>query len=764
MTRLFDSLSGDIDRKQSLLRDEDIALINNLPNPPPVPVTKDTIYVRKCRLAGDGVNCHFGRFRTEDLKILLEKVQGVSCLIGHRKDTAGIARFFGGGIERHTARDLVTGQEIEMNYIAPKIYWMKNHSMAEDLRLNIDGGIYHQASISWYFEKPVCQLCGKDIRACDHVPGKRYDGKLCFFWYEGITDVLEGSIVFAGGHPGTGFELCNLSDDEYREQGSVFKIGRGDRIEKDDILPYLQTVGGGALYVIGDIADRGWTESTIDILPEPYLYEKIGDLLPTYLMSKLVLHDDFTLPGGCIKVKHDGILELDSLPDPEKRERSASEKLVAISDAHSNEDNERKVYTLSELGDLSARYIVMPYYDGAPVHIACDESREKSGADRCTLNIPPHYEHLFTPGLLLNEVGEWNIGNFELTGTLLAFRGRNRIDPGKALYGGRSLNGRERFVLKVTDFNHRSLKKTSTLKERLSCFSDLVRDSGTVARIPIWSVSDSSSLLHAVQSLSTRLGVYILENSSTFADVRRRFLLMKCHALDVVVLDAVKKQSGWVYNAGIERNGTLDPIGATHITNMEFASGDIIRVLVEDLFYCDGKWGWRNPRVLNKRFCRTRPDPESVLERLACRLYGNSGPLPVEGLANQERQSGDGERQAHIPGFRLEKCGKDREDMVRLTLEDSQIHENIYFCEEDLKGIANGLCAPGRVMNDDPVGRESVQQDILRDSEIDSGPCTLYRKVKHRILGAFAGSVLNGVYMFRQVGIKDKRYWYILKK
>lgn len=206
MNLFKESLTGSLLPGRNIATNNDVEIINSLENAPPIPVKKEDIYVRKCRLTGDGINCYNGRFHTEDLQELLKKTQGVSCLVGHRKDTAGIARFFGGAIEEHTAFNPATGKDETMSFIVPKIYWMKEHSGAEDIRVNIDGGIYHSASISWYFDKPVCGLCGKDIRSCDHIPGQKYDGELCFFWYEGIGEVLEGSIVFSGGHPGTGFE------------------------------------------------------------------------------------------------------------------------------------------------------------------------------------------------------------------------------------------------------------------------------------------------------------------------------------------------------------------------------------------------------------------------------------------------------------------------------------------------------------------------------------------------------------------------------
>ncbi|NQU05096.1 MAG: hypothetical protein HQ568_03315, partial [Calditrichaeota bacterium] len=134
MEWIYRELSGTLLSEKIKISDDDIASINSLPNPPLVPLTAREIYIRRCRLAGDAVDAGFGRFRTTDLDLLLELVQGVPALIGHRKDSLGVARFFGGSVEANQASGV--------SYIVPKFYWMKLHSLSEDLRINIDGGIY----------------------------------------------------------------------------------------------------------------------------------------------------------------------------------------------------------------------------------------------------------------------------------------------------------------------------------------------------------------------------------------------------------------------------------------------------------------------------------------------------------------------------------------------------------------------------------------------------------------------------------------------
>jgi hypothetical protein len=208
MERILGTLTGALRHDMPDPTTMDVQRINALSNPPPVPVQPDDIYVRRCRLASDAVDCQFGRFRTEDLPRLLAMTQGVSTLIGHKKDEVGVARFFGGTVEElESVWNPFTRERETIRYIVPKFYWMREHSQAEDLRVNIDGGIYHQVSISWWYEQATCGICGRDMRLCEHVPGKEYEGQLAFYYYDKLGEVLEGSIVFAGGQPFTGFHL-----------------------------------------------------------------------------------------------------------------------------------------------------------------------------------------------------------------------------------------------------------------------------------------------------------------------------------------------------------------------------------------------------------------------------------------------------------------------------------------------------------------------------------------------------------------------------
>ena len=99
MNTIYSVLRGRLSGEKPEPLEEDTAVINRLPNPPLKPLTPADVYVRRCRLVSDAVDCGYGRFRTEDLPHVLELLQGAPMLTGHRKDGSPVARFFGGGIE-----------------------------------------------------------------------------------------------------------------------------------------------------------------------------------------------------------------------------------------------------------------------------------------------------------------------------------------------------------------------------------------------------------------------------------------------------------------------------------------------------------------------------------------------------------------------------------------------------------------------------------------------------------------------------------------
>lgn len=211
---IVQNLSGSVLNEADIVLDTDLEQIKSLKKPPLIDLTPEDVYIRKVRLAGDKIDAYGGRFRTEDLGKVLKMTDGLPLLIGHKKDTLGIARFFNGSVEEYEGA----------NYITPRFYWLKKHSKAEDLKISIDGGLVNEASISFTFKRPTCSICGEDIRTCSHQVGKNYPNthEPCFYYYDEIVRVNEGSLVYKGAEPGTGLDL-SLSADNFNAKDK-FKI------------------------------------------------------------------------------------------------------------------------------------------------------------------------------------------------------------------------------------------------------------------------------------------------------------------------------------------------------------------------------------------------------------------------------------------------------------------------------------------------------------------------------------------------------------
>lgn len=177
--------------------DQMLTKINGLSPAPMSELGALDVFVAGCNLVGEELTSHQGKFRHEQLPGLAELTVGAPLMVGHDKSERPIGRFFDASI-------------VEKMVLA-SFYVPSARSDAEDLMIDLDAGIAAEASISFAFTKPTCSECGKDMRSyeCDHYPGK--DG--AFFYFDGVTSVLEGSIVFRGAHPGTGFVNLAETDD-----------------------------------------------------------------------------------------------------------------------------------------------------------------------------------------------------------------------------------------------------------------------------------------------------------------------------------------------------------------------------------------------------------------------------------------------------------------------------------------------------------------------------------------------------------------------
>ncbi|MDF1545614.1 MAG: hypothetical protein P1R58_10990 [bacterium] len=165
---------------------------------PPSELKAEDVLVRAMYVASDRVNSFGGKFPIDELEQLAVKLIDSPVMVGHRKDSLPIGRNF----------HAVLTQKDSVPWVKAYFYWLKDSENSEQLRQNIDGGVYKECSIGFTFHLAECSICGQDIRSCRHEPLVRYrsdsdNSAVCCFLYRKIDKVLETSLVYRGAVPDT---------------------------------------------------------------------------------------------------------------------------------------------------------------------------------------------------------------------------------------------------------------------------------------------------------------------------------------------------------------------------------------------------------------------------------------------------------------------------------------------------------------------------------------------------------------------------------
>ncbi len=203
---------------------------------PPRPVAAKDIHIRAMYIVSDQVNSQGGCFAEEEFDRLTRLLVDSPVMVGHRRDSLPLARNF-------------MAQRVEIDgraWIKSYFYWMRDSEGAEDLKNNIDGGIYKECSVSFLFTLPECSICGKDIRECRHIPFHEYDmesgeRQIAHFKYRNIEKVLETSLVFRGAVPDTHItdELSSIDDTSHNSPIQAVHFSKISELSTD--IPELFT-------------------------------------------------------------------------------------------------------------------------------------------------------------------------------------------------------------------------------------------------------------------------------------------------------------------------------------------------------------------------------------------------------------------------------------------------------------------------------------------------------------------------------------------
>jgi len=279
MENLLGKVEAFLSEKEIQVSEELVFLINTRIKPP-LPVKKEDIYIRAMYLVSDQVNSFGGCFPLDEHPKLAELLIDSPVLVGHSKERLPIARNF--------KADLV--KKDGANWVKVYFYWLKNSAEANTLRENIDHGIYKECSIGFSFEFPECSICEEDMRRCQHIPFRTYQKESgekaqAYFNYRNIVKVHETSLVYRGAVFGTSMtnELYLFQKHDCADGVCKFK-----RVYKGSILESLKKAGiEKEVKLVGEIAEKGYSESKIELLCQKNLEEEVLSSLPQVLRNRV---------------------------------------------------------------------------------------------------------------------------------------------------------------------------------------------------------------------------------------------------------------------------------------------------------------------------------------------------------------------------------------------------------------------------------------------------------------------------------------------
>ena len=194
MEKITETLSGELsidkpDERKAFLIDR----INDIIRPPR-PATEENVNIRAMYLLNDLVNSHGGRFEREELSVLCELLLDTPVMIGHNRAEAPMARTF--HVELEERGDVL--------WLKSYFYWPNRGNDPDEILEKIDSGILKECSISFVYTFPQCSVCGEDMRKCPHEISLLSDENARqYFFYRGIKEVLETSLVYKGSVKGT---------------------------------------------------------------------------------------------------------------------------------------------------------------------------------------------------------------------------------------------------------------------------------------------------------------------------------------------------------------------------------------------------------------------------------------------------------------------------------------------------------------------------------------------------------------------------------
>lgn len=172
------------------------------------PLSAEEVFVFKLAACGEQVDRDYERFTAGALEQMAEKFVGLPVLQDHKwSASAQTARVYAAKVEGG-----------EGNKVLVLRCYMPRTDATADMISAIESGILRECSVGLAVGKALCSICGANQREtlCRHIGGREYDGKVCWFDLDEVTDAYEISFVAVPAQPGAGVTKSK----RYREEGS----------------------------------------------------------------------------------------------------------------------------------------------------------------------------------------------------------------------------------------------------------------------------------------------------------------------------------------------------------------------------------------------------------------------------------------------------------------------------------------------------------------------------------------------------------------
>lgn len=158
-------------------------------------LTLDDVYVFKVDLCNNDIDRDFECFSLNALNQLAKQFVGKTGIKNHFASTENqTARIYETSVEKINGRKTATGNDF---YVLRAKAYMVRTDDNKNLIKEIEAGIKKEVSVSCSASKNTCSVCSqnKNEKRCQHINGKKYNGKLCYSVLDDITDAYEFSFV-----------------------------------------------------------------------------------------------------------------------------------------------------------------------------------------------------------------------------------------------------------------------------------------------------------------------------------------------------------------------------------------------------------------------------------------------------------------------------------------------------------------------------------------------------------------------------------------